>query len=148
MGCIPYSGQTWDLRLRVVWGCPRPESLPCTPFWHQIVANQDQLEVLCSSHLACGSDTNLSAYCLTKAIKSWSEAQRKCLCCKTINLFFFSGTRRCCSLCWQSQGCHCCSGRNVCASLVRSNISGIVFKGVLYSETLAWNPLKPALFAL
>lgn len=88
VGCIPCSGQTWDLRLCVVWGCPRAQSLPCTSFWHQIVVNQDRLEVPCCSHSACGSDINPSAYCLTKAI-SLGEAQRKCLCCNTINCIFF-----------------------------------------------------------
>lgn len=128
----------------------KPESLPFSYFWHQIVANQDQLELPCRSPSACGSGINPSARCLTKPI-SLGEAQRKCLCCKAINHYIFSGRRRCCSLCWQSQGCHCCSGRDVCASLVRSKTSGTGFKaylGVLYSETLAWNPSKLAFFAL
>lgn len=54
---------------------------------------QDQLELPCRSHLACGPGINPSACCLTKST-SLSETWRKCLSCKANHSYIFFRKRK------------------------------------------------------
>lgn len=90
--------------------------------WHRMMANS-------ACWLARWHSSGASEVYLCHKLKCLVSYKR-CLCKwdveKTFqlhskSLISFSGRRRCCSLCWQSQGCHCCSGRNVCTSMVRGN---------------------------